>query len=107
MKKHSTALLKPSEFWLILFGIWMLFLTGSFAKIIGTPGIIQAIRLDNLHQKKERQINELQDQIQGLQTEAEALEKNTYVQKREIRKVLGYTSKDEIVFDFSAPDARR
>lgn len=100
-------LIKPNEFWLIIFGIWMLFLTGSFAKLIGTPGIIQAIRLDNLHQKKERQINELQDQIQGLQTEAEALEKNTYVQKREIRKILGYTSKDEIVFDFSAPDARR
>ncbi len=107
MKKSAFSQLQPHELWIIVFGVWFLFLTGSFAKMGGSPGMIQAIRLNNLHARKEKQIQDLQDQIQTLQTEAEALEKNSFVQKREIRRILGYTSKDEIIFDFSSPDATR
>ena len=49
---------------------------------------------------KKAQLLRLQSEIKKLQSEATQLEKSGYFQEREIRKVLGYASSDEIIFDF-------
>jgi len=87
--------------WSLLFCLWFLFLTGGFARFIGSPGIMQALRLNALLQSKQSQLNALRGEVQKLQIEADLLENNPSFQLREIRRVLGYASHDEIIFDFS------
>ena len=87
--------------WLTLFGFWMLFLTGVFANALGTPGILQSVRLNNLHRIKQTSLSRLQEGLHQLQTEVADLETNRFAQQREIRRVLGYAAPDEIIFDFS------
>jgi cell division protein FtsB len=92
----------PNRVWLSVFGLWMLFLSGALVSIVGSPGILQLIRLDNLLVSKRTQIAQLQDDIRRLNSEAVQLEKNPLVQMREIRRVLGYAGPGEIIFDFSS-----
>jgi len=86
--------------WLMIFGLWILFLSGALPQFVGSPGIIQALRLHALLKTKEQQRIQLHDELKKLQTEAALLEQNRYFQEREIRKVLGYAAADEIIFDF-------
>ena len=83
--------------------LWLLFLTGAFASIVGSPGIVQAVRLRNLLMSKQKSLDEIKTEVAKLQKEANDLEKNRAIQLREIRRVLGYASPDEIVFDFTEP----
>lgn len=89
--------------WMAFFGLWLLFLTGIFSNIAGSPGILQAIRLKNLLTIKQEQVAKAQSEIQNLKTEAVQLENNRAAQIREIRRVLGYAASDELIFDFG-PD---
>ncbi len=93
---------RPNTLWLGVFGAWALFLSGAFASFVGSPGIIQAIRLKSLLSSKEAQTSRIRADIAKLQTENQQLEKNKAVQQREIRRVLGYAAPDELIFDFSS-----
>lgn len=93
--------LNPHRVWLGLFGVWSFLLTGVISGFIGGPGALQAIRLENLLHAKYTKMNALQNQLTGLQSEAEEIEKSAVVQQREIRRVLGYAAPDELIFDFS------
>jgi cell division protein FtsB len=103
-KKPGNALdfLTPNLRWLIAFSLWLLFLSGSLAGFLGTPGILQSLRLRNLLAAKKHQHLQLQEELRKLQTESSLLEKNRYAQEREVRKVLGYVAGDELIFDFTA-----
>jgi hypothetical protein len=80
-------------------------LTGILAPRVGShsssPGVLQAVRLQNLLKSKEMQIQAIQGELDRLQTEASLLEKSTIIQEREIRRVLGYAAPDELIFDFT------
>jgi cell division protein FtsB len=88
--------------WLALFGLWSVFLTGMFASFLGSPGILQAIRLKSLLTEKTEQLGGAQEDLHKLQTEISLLENNRFTQEREIRRVLGYAASDEIIFDFNS-----
>lgn len=88
--------------WLIVFGLWLFFLSGIPAGITHAPGILQAIRLQRLLTTKETQVKKMEDEIHFLDAERIALEKSRITQEREIRRVLGYAARDEIIFDFAA-----
>jgi cell division protein FtsB len=84
------------------FGCWLIFLSGFLAPFVGSPGIVQAIRLHGLLDAKQDQMQHIEDQIRQLEAEALRLEKSSVVQEREIRRVLGYAAGDEIIFDFGS-----
>jgi cell division protein FtsB len=96
-----TAFLSIHHKWAILFGCWLLFLTGIFANFVGSPGILQWMRLRNLYSLKQDQLTHLNDELSKLQMEASQLSSNRIAQEKEIRRVLGYASADEIIFDFT------
>lgn len=88
----------PARLWTGIFIFWTLLISG----IAGSPGIQQSIRLKSLLSAKETQVHILQDELKKLQLDAEELEKNRNTQHREIRRILGYSAPDEIIFDFSS-----
>ncbi len=90
--------------WLTLFGLWLLFLSGFFANFLGSPGVLQSIRLQNLLQMKRKQLSQVQDELKKLQIESSLFDSNRNIQEREVRRVLGYAANDEIIFDFSDPE---
>lgn len=97
-----TKKLNPHRLWLGLFGVWAFILTGALSGIVGSPGVIQAIRLQNLLHSKSARLDSLQAQLTELQAQARGLEKSAAVQQREIRRVLGYAAPDELIFDFGS-----
>jgi cell division protein FtsB len=100
MKKNKIRL-TPNRVWLMVFGLWMIFLSGAFAGIVGSPGIVQAIRLNGLLESKQTQLSLIEEGVLRLQAEMERLDKSRVAQEREIRRTLGYAAPDEIIFDFS------
>src|SRR4051812_16212824 len=88
----------PNRVWGLVFAFWTLFLSG----VVASPGTLQAVRLHDLLADRQTHVEQVQEDIRKLQTEAEELEKNKVVQQREIRRVLGYAANDELIFDFSS-----
>jgi cell division protein FtsB len=97
--------LTPLKLWTALFALWGLLLSGILASFVGSPGIIQALRLKSLLASKQAQIERMQNELIKLQNDAVQLDHGKVAQQREIRRVLGYAAADEIVFDFThSPD---
>lgn len=92
----------PRTIWLVLFGIWGVFLSGVLVGLGGPPGALQAIRLNGLLSSKQAQLARLEVDIGRLEAEGTRIEKNRFAQEREIRRVLGYAAQDELIFDFTA-----
>ena len=102
-KPEALGWQRARKVWYALLGVWMVLLSGGFAPWLGTPGVIQQVRLQGLLSAREAELARLQAEIDRLREESAALEKSKAVQHREIRKVLGYAADDEIVFDFGSP----
>lgn len=94
----------PAKIWTLIFALWVVFLSGAFASVVGSPGVIQARGLRNLLSAKQLQVTQLEKEIEQLESERKLLEKSSIAQEREIRRVLGYAAPDELIFDFSAAD---
>lgn len=88
---------RPSQLWLALFAIWLVSLSGW----VGVPGFYQSMRLQGLLKSKQNQISQLEGELKVLQREIQQQDKNKFTQQREIRRVLGYSAPDEIIFDFT------
>ena len=101
MKKGIT----PGKLWTSVFALWGLFLTGVAANFVGSPGVIQAVRLNSLLKSKQSLVTRMQDEMKHLLFEAGQLERSRVAQQREIRRVLGYAAADEIIFDFNSSDS--
>jgi uncharacterized protein YlxW (UPF0749 family) len=97
--------LTPGKVWILTFALWGVFLTGVVANFVGSPGFIQAIRLNSLLKSKQAEVVRMQDEMKHLQSDASQLERSRVAQQREIRRVLGYAATDEIIFDFTAADS--
>ncbi len=95
----------PKRLWLSVFVVWGLLLSGAFMPILGSPGVIQAVRLRTFLESKQAETHQIQADLQALQTQATQLANNKATQEREIRKVLGYAASDELIFDFSKTDS--
>ena len=93
-----------NRIWLILFTFWLLLLSGALTRFVGSPGILQAVRLKNLLESKKAQLTLAQQELQKLEMETSELERNPQAQVREIRRVLGYARPDELIFDFTPTD---
>ena len=91
----------PNRIWIGIFAVWGLLLSGFLSNVIGSPGVIQAVRLKILLDHKQAQAKQVQDLILSVQSESALLESSRAAQQREVRKVLGYAAPDEIIFDFS------
>lgn len=93
-----------TRIWIAFFGIWLVFLSGAMAGTLGGalggPGALQAYRLYSLLQDKRAKLKQIETSVNGLEQESARLEGNKAVQRREIRRVLGYAAPDELVFDF-------
>ncbi|MFZ9595715.1 MAG: FtsB family cell division protein [Bdellovibrionia bacterium] len=87
--------------WLIFFGIWSLILSGVGSRWIGPPGVWQALELQGLFKLREMDLKTAEAQKQALEQEILLLEKNRFVQEREIRRTLGYSAADELIFEFT------
>ncbi len=86
--------------WLALFGIWTLLLSGVFADFVGTPGLVQWRKLEELYQLKKSEQERLEYELARVQKEIVDLEKDPEAQRREIRRLLGYVAPDEVIFEF-------
>lgn len=91
----------PHPFWIGLFGLWTVFLSGVLTPVFRDPGVIQLMRLRQLADEKRDQISRYETELLQLQEDAALLEKNRLVQQREIRKVLGYAAPGDLIFDFT------
>lgn len=100
--RNSPKKISPHRLWLGIFGVWAFFLTGIFASFFGGPGILQAIRLQNLLHARNLKLEAFQAQLNEAKAEADLMETSAIVQQREIRRVLGYAAPDEFIFDFSS-----
>lgn len=88
--------------WLGVFGVWLFILSGASTGFLGSPGILQTVRLHSLLKFKKEQLAKSLSETHDLEFDINQLEKNRFVQQREIRRILGYAASDEIIFDFSA-----
>ncbi len=93
--------------WLLLFVLWIVFLSGIIKTWVGTPGVYQAIGLRMLLDQKINERELLEKSVASRVKEINDLEKNRLVQEREIRRVLGYTAPGELVFDFPTKEGTR
>ena len=93
--------------WISLLSLWAMFLSGILSDLAGSPGLIQSYRLHSLLQSRQHELSGLETQIARMDLDRRRLEENTVVQEREIRRVLGYAAKDELIFDFSLYPSRR
>ena len=96
--------MNANRVWISIFAIWTLFLSGAFSHFVGSPGVIQAVRLKLMLDAKNRAVKNLQDSVMDLEAQANLLEKSRTAQQREIRSTLGYAASDEIIFDFSTAE---
>jgi cell division protein FtsB len=92
------------KLWFALLGVWLVLLTGGLAPWLGTPGVLQQLRLSGLLSSHQAEQAKLQSEIERLREESIALERSKAVQHREIRRVLGYAADDEIVFEFGSTE---
>ena len=92
---------RPIHIWATAFSLWAVFLSGILATVVGSPGILQSLRLHSLLTEKQKELSVIRSDLSHLQADAELLEKSSVAQHREIRRVLGYAAPDEIVFDFT------
>jgi hypothetical protein len=79
-------------------------LSGVLANCVGSPGILQAVRLRNYLGTKKDQLVVIQEEVKKLHLESLQLEHSRIAQEREVRRVLGYAASDEIIFDFNTTD---
>ena len=93
--------------WGSLLGIWAILLTGVLADLTGSPGIAQSFKLRSLLSSRQKELQSIERVMGVLDDERKRLEENPAVQEREIRRVLGYAAKDELIFDFSGYNAKR
>ncbi len=92
--------LRSHQFWFLVFGVWLLLLSGVLSSLIRTPGVLQVFQLSRLLDKKQKELFQLEEALHQTQEEIRLLEKNKAAQRREIRKTLGYVAPDEWIFDF-------
>ncbi len=85
--------------WICFFSLWIVFLSGLPAYLVGSPGVLQSIRLEHLLIAKQHQLHLAELDAQKLRADAHLLENNRYAQLREIRRTLGYVAADEVVFN--------
>ncbi len=91
--------------WGVFFGLWTLFLSGTMASFVGSPGALQLLRLRKLLDNKRSAQLALEGDVERLEAESGRLESSKVAQEREIRRVLGYLASDELVFDFASHPA--
>lgn len=96
--------LAPNQVWMMVFGVWGVFLSGALSGFVGSPGIVQAVRLSNLLETKRTVLAEKESEIARLDQERIRLETSRAAQEREIRRVLGYAAADELIFDFTVAE---
>jgi hypothetical protein len=93
--------ISPDKVWMAIFGVWLIFLTGVLNPFTGSPGMLQAFQLQRILSSKQTEIDSAENDLIALQDESTRLEKSKLTQEREIRRVLGYASPNELIFDFS------
>ncbi len=91
----------PTFVWLAFFAIWGIFLLGVFSKFTGTPGVIQKVELLSLLNSKKDELEKLKDSIAKMDQTIQEFQSNSHAQEIEVRKVIGFVEKNELVFDFT------
>jgi len=90
------------HFWLGFFFLWMIFTSGFLYSYTHSPGLLQSWQLRSLLSEKKTELVETENKVVKLKKQAEAFKTNSYVQELTIRRVLGYTAPNEIIFDFTS-----
>lgn len=101
---RSKKKFRPVHLWSFAFALWALFLSGVMGDFVGSPGVVQAQRLKSLLDHKQSQVHGLEAEIARIDSGRYKMEKSSYAQLREIRRVLGYAAPDEIIFDFTSAE---
>ena len=79
----------------------MILLSGVLSSFLGSPGIYQAIQLQEILNSKQSQFDHAENDLMSLQEDSVLLEKSKIMQQREIRRILGYAAPNELIFDFT------
>jgi|GEM_PF-830315 len=89
--------------WIGVFLTWLLILSGYRTPLMlgRATGVRQVYQLQELKAQRVSEIELLSKELSDLQGEIHALRSSLVRQEREVRRVLGYVRKDELVFDFS------
>lgn len=90
--------------WFGVFVIWGLLLSGLFVGMMKTPGVYQLYELRALYAERHEELVRTEARVDELEAQRKRLEDDPLVQEFEIRRILGYVSPDELVFDFSKAD---
>src|SRR3989338_2942540 len=87
--------------WISLLSLWGVFLSGVLSDLTSSPGMLQSWKLRSLLRSRQTELASLESETVRMDQERRKFEENSIVQEREIRRVLGYAAKDELIFDFS------
>ena len=88
-----------NKIWFIFFSVWILILSGWVPLFGSAPGVRQVFQLQAHYNRREIELEELKAQRDDYDQLFLKLKRDQGVQEREIRRVLGYTRVDEMVFD--------
>ena len=82
------------------FGIWLVLVSGLLDFWLKSPGIKQWLQVEYQVHERRQEIADIEAKSEQFKNVIHQLETNPVAQEREIRKVLGYLSNQEIVFEF-------
>jgi cell division protein FtsB len=88
----------------LAFLLWGVLLSGIFSPKLGSPGLLQLYRLEKLFDAKKAELSALEVRVESMESQAQRLEKNPLAQEREVRRVLGYVTTDELIIDIKSQD---
>lgn len=99
---HARAL------WIAGFGVWLFVLSGvphDIGRRLGlsflrAPGFLQYTRLQQQVDRAQKDLQEARETVLSTQAFVRSLENDPKAQEREARRVLGWVSPEELVFEF-------
>jgi cell division protein FtsB len=99
----------PSRVPLLLWGAitagWLLLISGLFEERIGTPGLLQVLRLRSFLAEKQANVQRLEGELAQIEASIKRIDESPVVLDREIRKTLGYVAPEDLIFDFTASES--
>lgn len=88
---------------MLFFVTWAVMVSGLLSSDFDRGTVLHAARLLQLKHQKQQTLDALQIEADRLRSMEQELATRSEAQVEAIRSVLGYVSKNEIIFDFGQP----
>ena len=67
MSRVQKQFYKSFYFWVLVFGVWFVFMSGFFTKYVSSPGLLQAWELNSLLDSKQKEIETIEANLEMLE----------------------------------------